>query len=57
MWAHFALFSCADQDGELAAIDCVIFRADRDPVRDVEESPQPADGSRMFARPIQKMHP
>ena len=26
VWAHSSLFSVADQDGELAAVDCPVFR-------------------------------
>ena len=30
--AHSTLFSCTGQDGELAAVHCVVLRTDRDPV-------------------------
>ena len=30
--AHSTLFSCTGQDGELAAVDCLVLCTDRDPV-------------------------
>ena len=50
--AHSSLFSVADQDGELAAIDCAVLRTYCDPVRHVKDSSPPPDGSRMFPRPV-----
>ena len=32
VWVHSSLFSVADQDGELSAIDDVVYHADRDVV-------------------------
>ena len=57
VWTHSNLLSVAVQDGELIAVDCAVLCADRDPVRYVEDSPSPPDGSRMFPRPVQTLHP
>ena len=32
VWVHSTLFSVAGQNGELAAVDCPVFRAYCDPV-------------------------
>ena len=56
VWAHSTLFSVAVQDGELAAVHCAVLRTNRHVVRNVEDSPSPPDGSRMFPRPLQTLH-
>ena len=55
--AHSMLFRCPGQDGELATVDCTLLRADRDPVRHVEDPPPPPDGQGMSARHVPAMHP
>ena len=55
--AHSALFSVAVQHGEFTAIVGVVLRTHRDPVRYVQDSPSPPDGSRMFPRHVQTLHP
>ena len=55
--AHSTLFSVAVQDGELAAIVGVVLCTHRDPVRYVKDPASPPDGSRMFPRPVQTLHP
>ena len=57
VWVHSSLFSHADQDGELAVVHCIVFRADRDPLRNVKDPVAPADGQGLSARPVPKMHP
>ena len=54
---HSNLISVAVQDGELFAVDCPVFRTDRHIDWNVEDSPSPPDGSRMFPRPLQTLHP
>ena len=56
MWVHSTLFSHAVQDGELAAIDCPVLGANRDPLRDVEDVGPPPDGKGMSARPVQTLY-
>ena len=56
-WVHSVLFSGTGQDGELAAIDCLVLRTNCDVVRLVEDPVAPADKTRLSARPVQKMHP
>ena len=57
VWAHSNLISVAVQDGELVAVDCPVLRADRDPVRYVEDAAPPPDGKGLSARPVQAMYP
>ena len=52
VWAHSSLFSCAGQNGELAAVYCFVLRTHCDLVRDAEDVGPPADGQRMSARPV-----
>ena len=37
VWVHSSLFSHADQDGELSAIDGTVFYADRHVIRSFED--------------------
>ena len=57
MWAHYALFSAAGQDGELAAIDCAVLRTHRHVVRVVKDPVAPPDETRLSVRPVPAMHP
>ena len=45
VWAHSTLFSAAVQDGQLSTVHCAALRANRDPLRNVEDPPPPPDGS------------
>ena len=56
MWVHSTLFSCTGQDGELAAIDCVLLRTHRHVVRHAEDPVAPADKTRLSARPVPALH-
>ena len=55
--AHSTLISFAVQDGELATIIGVVLCTDRHIVRYVKDPAPPSDGSRMFPRPVQTLHP
>ena len=55
--AHSTLISVAVQDGELATIIGVVLCTDRHIVRYVKDPAPPSDGSRMFPRPVQTLHP
>ena len=57
VWTHSNLISVAVQDGEFAPVDCLVLGADRDSLRHVEDPTPPADGPRMFQRPLQTLHP
>ena len=55
--AHSTLISVAVQDGELATIIGVVLCTDRHIVQYVKDPAPPSDGSRMFPRPVQTLHP
>ena len=52
VWVHSSLFSCAGQNGELAAVDGFVLCTDRDPLRDVKDPVAPADETGLSARPV-----
>ena len=52
VFAHSNLFSHAVQDGELTPVAGVVLGADCDPVRHAQDTAPPADGLRMFLRPV-----
>ena len=57
VWAHSSLFSHAVQDGELTPIIGVVLCTDCGSLRYVADIEPPPDGTRMFPRLLQKMHP
>ena len=57
VWVHSSLFSCAGQNGELFAVDCVVLCAHCDLVRNAEDVGPPADGQGMPARHVQTLYP
>ena len=50
--AHSSFVQFADQDGELTPVDCLVFRADRHPLRHAEVVAQPPDGQGLSARHV-----
>ena len=50
--SHSSLFSVAVQDGELAAVNCVVLRTNHDLIRHVEVVVSPPNGQGMSARPV-----
>ena len=56
VWTHSSLIRCADQDGELAVIDCVVLGTHRHVVRHVEDPVAPAVGQGLSARLVPAMH-
>ena len=56
VWAHSSLISVAVQDGELTPVAGFVLGANCYPDWNAQDSPSPADGTRMFLRPLQTLH-